>query len=152
LGSDVTFDFSVLGDLNGSNEWFELTIDGVSFGLGCDKNEANDDYSSATADVCIHGDDATTEFTLVISQLLAGSMLADGSLDIEFDYNSKVNSATSVTADLTSSGVLFPASQDFAFAAGGTLSYASVPVPAGLPLLLSGGLAIAYLGRRRRKA
>ena len=155
--SALQLDFSFIGDLNSFVEVFDLVVDGTNLGTGCDFNTANGVFGNA-ADACSQTDNVFQDASLTVDQADAVGFLADGTLNIDFNFSTSVNDGF---VDISNggefrSGVFFDEAEDFAFAAGGTLSYeiidiiAPVPLPAGFGLLLLAIGGIAGFGRYQR--
>jgi hypothetical protein len=153
ISGNLTVDFSVIGDLDWSTEYFDLTIDGTAFGRGCDNNTGNDTFG-ITSDSCSQSANGFRTGQLVIDNTTAVGLLSDGILNIAFAFTNAVNDFVSITQNRTLSGVTFVTSNNLSFAAGGTVSYNSppeVPLPAGLPLLLAGLGAFGVARRVKAK-
>lgn len=154
ITSDLTIDFTVIGDLNSNNENFRLFVDGVNFGRGCNGNTNDDDFGIA-GDACAQDANEFRDGQLTINLADAVTFLADGALEIAFQFNRRVDAFVDINnGGETRSGVFFGDANNFSFAAGGTVSYESattapVPLPAGAPLLLAGLLAFGFMGRRQ---
>lgn len=151
--SDLTLDFTFFGDLNGLTETFELFLDGTSYGIGCDFNPASGDFG-AGFDICSQATNSLTDATLLVSAVEAAGLLADGALEIAFNFSAAVNDFVDITnGGETRSGVFFGNTQNASFGAGGTITYdatdpiAPVPVPPALPMLAGGLLALGFMRR-----
>lgn len=155
IDGDLTIDFTFFGDLNTSDEYFELFLDGTSFGIGCDNSAANGDFGFATgplSDTCAQSANSLTDTSLLVGAVEALGLLADGALEIAFAFSSSVTAFTDINnGGETRSGVFFADVLNASFGAGGTVTYetteaiAPVPLPPSL-LLLAGGL-VALRGR-----
>lgn len=130
---DATFTFTVQGDLNGSSEFVAIDIDGFSAGLVFNENSTDDLFDFA-GDVGGNLSFQTGSATILNADFAV--LIADGLLDLTFDFSPDVNNAGSIRS------------------LGGLIEFAeadltAVPLPASLPLfaLGIGGL----LAMRRRK-
>lgn len=157
IESDLTIDFTFFGDLNGFNETFEVFVDNTSFGIGCDVNPFNGNFGGFGIDLCSQNNNSLTTTSLLISSVQALGLLADGVLDIAFNFSNTVNAFVDITNGGESrSGVFFGNTQNASFGVGGTVTYqaadvvAPVPVPPALPLLMAGVLGLGLLRRRQR--
>ncbi|MEL6571434.1 MAG: VPLPA-CTERM sorting domain-containing protein [Pseudomonadota bacterium] len=161
--SDLTIDFTFFGDLNGTSENFELFLDGASYGVGCDNNSGNDNFGinrsngggAGAADRCSQARNSLTDASVLVSAIDAIGLLADGALDIVFNFSSTVNDFVDIrNGGETRSGVFFGNVENASFGAGGTVIYQAselaspVPVPPALPMLGLGVGALALLRRR----
>ncbi len=163
--SDLAIDFTFFGDLNGGNENFELFLDGTSYGVGCDNNTGNGNFGDSFSfgaftfgDFCSQAANSLTDASLLVSAVDAIGLLADGALEITFNFSAAVNDFVDITnGGETRSGVFFQNTQNASFGAGGTIVYqaaelaAPVPVPATLPMLGAGLLGALAWQRRRRE-
>ncbi|MEM6610620.1 MAG: VPLPA-CTERM sorting domain-containing protein [Pseudomonadota bacterium] len=162
ITSDLTIDFTVIGDLrSASTENFTLSIDGTAFGgNGCNNNTGDDSFGlvarGSADDRCDQNGNRGAVGQLVIDQASIAPLLSDGRLNLTFSYGPGADNGIRTSAAFDSSGVTFGIqSTFFAFGAGGTISYdtdttAVIPLPAGAPLLLT-GLAALALRRHRCK-
>lgn len=151
ITGDLTIDFTVIGDLSHVTEYFTLFVDGTAFGTGCDLEASNDTFGFA-GDDCSERDDTFQTTSLVIDEATAAGLLSDGALTLTFDFSANVDAFVDITAPVALSGVQFNTADAISFAAGGTVSYTSVPaipLPAGLPMLAGAVGAFAVLRRRR---
>lgn len=163
VDSDLTIDFTFFGDLNGGSENFELFLDGASYGVGCDNNAANGNFGNSVtfgtftfSDFCSQSSNSLTDASLLVSAVDAIGLLADGALEIAFNFSSTVNDFVDITnGGETRNGVFFANTQNAAFGAGGTITYqavdppAPIPLPPALPLMLVGVVGLAALRQRR---
>ncbi|MEL6641901.1 MAG: hypothetical protein AAFP98_11415 [Pseudomonadota bacterium] len=163
VASDLTIDFTFFGDLNSSIENFELFLDGTSYGVGCDNNAANGNFGSSVTfgpfsfdDVCSQSNNSLTDASLLVTAVDALGLLADGALEIAFNFTSSVNDFVDITnGGEVRSGVFFGNTNNASFGAGGTVTYESadlpspVPVPPSLPLLVAGLAGLAGLRLRQ---
>lgn len=137
IAGDATITFSVLDDLNATNEFVDVSIEGLSLGRVFDNDPSNDAFDFAN--------DQGTQSGLSTAILHTGSatisnadftpLIADGFLNLLFDFSGFVNK--------TGPRTLY-----------GSISFATVapvPLPASLGLL---GFGIAGVGalRARRKS
>lgn len=157
IESDLAIDFTFFGDLNAASENFELFLDGTSFGVGCDFNTGNDNFGISRfgiGDFCSQTSNSLTDASLLISATDALGLLADGALEIVFEFSAAVDAFVDIrNGGQTRSGVFFGNTRNASFAAGGTVAYeatAPVPVPPALPLLAAGLLGLAFLRQSRR--
>lgn len=156
IESDLAIDFTFFGDLNGFTETFEVFVDNTSFGVGCDFNPTNGNFGTFGLDLCSQANNSLTTTSLLIDSVQALGLLADGVLEIVFNYSSAVNAFVDITnGGETRSGVFFGNVQNASFGVGGTVSYeatdfvAPVPVPPALPMLLAGVLGLGLLRRQK---
>ena len=164
--SDLALDFTFFGDLNSANENFELFLDGTSYGIGCDNNAGNGNFGFSntfvfftTNDTCSQDNNSLTDANLIVSAVDAMGLLADGALEIVFNFSTAVNNFVDITnGGETRSGVFFGNTQNASFGAGGTVTYEAtdpvspVPVPPALPMLAAGLAGLAVLRRGRSLA
>ncbi len=135
ISGDATFTFTVNGDLDFVSEYVDILIDGFSLGRVFDNNSANDAFDFAN-DLGNQSQSNLTGSATISNAIMAG-LIADGNLDLSFQFSQDVNFAGTVNT-------LF-----------GDISYlpaTPVPLPASLPLLLAGFGALGYFGRRRKTA
>jgi len=154
--SDIAIDFAFFGDLNSRTENFELFLDGVSYGVGCDNDSSNDTFGidmGRSADQCRQRANSIGDASLLVSATEAIGLLADGALDVVFNFTQQVNDFVTINnGGETRGGVFFGNQSGVAFGAGGTVTYetstiAPIPVPPALPLLASGLLAFGLIRR-----
>lgn len=152
--SDLALDFSFIGDLNAGSESFELFLDGISYGVGCDFNGSNDSFGISRfgiSDFCSQNTNSLTDANLLVSATDALGLLADGALEIVFEFTTAVNDFVSINnGGETRNGVFFSNMSGIAFAAGGSITYdatAPIPVPPALPMLAAGLLGLGFLRR-----
>ena len=154
--SDIAINFTFFGDLNALNENFTLFVDGVNYGTGCDLNSGNDSFGISTfgiADLCRQAPNSLTDASLLISATEAVGLLADGVLDLVFNFTQGVNDFVAINnGGETRNGVFFGNTTGVSFAAGGTVTYetstvAPIPVPPSLPLMVAGLAGLMLLRR-----
>lgn len=156
--TDLSLNFSFYGDLNAASESFELFLDGTSYGVGCDFNGGNDSFGISRfgiSDFCSQQNNSLTDASLLVSATDAVGLLADGALDIAFNFTQAVNDFVRITnGGETRNGVFFGNSGGgVSFAVGGTVTYetstiAPIPVPPALPLLAAGLLSLGWVRRQ----
>lgn len=134
ITGDATISFTVKGDLGGvsggSGEYVDVSLDGALFGRVFDNDEDNDTFDFP-ADSGNQASDLTGSATIVHADMV--DLIADNSIVLTFDFSQNVKSVDNLE---------------------GAISYettaAAVPLPASLPLLGGGLLALLGLARRRR--
>lgn len=126
---DATITFSVQGDLDWSGEYVDVNLDGFSLGRVFDNNTGNDPFN-------VPGDAGSYSLrtaTATIANTDFAGLIADGLLNLSFNFNAYVNCCGTVRT-------LY-----------GSISYeeaAPVPLPATAGLL---GLGLAGFGAIRRR-
>lgn len=130
---DATFNFTVNGDLNSSNEFVDVSIDGVSLGRVFDNNTTNDPFNFAS-DI---GNQSQSDLSgsATISNAIFAPLIADGILNLTFNFSGPVDFAG--TVNKLEGSITFT-------------EVSSVPLPASALFLLSGIFGLGVLRRRRR--
>lgn len=131
---DATFTFTVNGDLNGSNEFVEIDVDGFSLGLVFNEDLTDDPFDFA-GDEGANVQDQTGSAT--ISNADFAGLIADGLLDVTFDFSQAVNNSGTIR---NLEGVIEFTEADMNV----------VPLPASLPFLVTGFAGLLLMRRRRR--
>lgn len=143
VNSDATFTFSVRGDLDWRHEYVDVSIDGYSLGRVFDNNPNNDAFDFAR--------DRGTQFrqlhtgTAVIEQSVFAGLVADGELDVLFDFSFFVNLFRVGSVSHLSGTITYDSAVD------NSPTPAVVPLPASAALLAGGLFGLGAL-RRRKKA
>lgn len=140
VNGDAIFTFSVRADLNWFTEYVTVFLDGVSLGRVFDNNTSNDafdfDQDRGTQHTRLHTGSAT------IAQSVFAGLVADGELDILFDFSREVNFQRSVRH--LSGSITYDSTVD------SSPLPAAVPLPAPFALLGAGLVGLGALRRRKR--
>lgn len=128
----AVFTFTANGDLGGaggSAEYVDIDLDGYSLGRVFDGNEANDPFNFVGDNGALF---VNLTGTTIIPQTTMAGLIADNELVLTFDFSPGVDQGTLHLQ--------------------GSVNYvtSAVPLPASLPLLGGGLLALLGLARRRR--